>query len=123
MNTSAIYETAHSAGLTAAQSARVDPMVIVEPSNPLNDASAPRNIWIEAEGVCGFASVIVKPANSSFARYLKTVRRTYKHYYGGLNMPVYEFNQSLQRKEAYAQAFADVLRSHGINAHVDSRLD
>ena len=123
MNTSALYKSAHLAGLRAVESADIVPMIVNQRENPLNDSSAIAKQYFVSDGVCGFASVIVKPANSAFARYLKTVRSTYKHYYGGLNMPVHEFNQSLQKKEAYARAFADVLRANGINAFVDSRLD
>jgi hypothetical protein len=36
---------------------------------------------------------------------------------------VRDFNQSLQKKEAYAYAFAKVLNQAGINAHVESRMD
>lgn len=123
MDNATIYTAAHTAGLDAAQSAAVRPMIVTQRANPFDDSSAPVKQYFEEDGVCGFASVIVKPANSSFARYLKTIRSTYKHYYGGLNMPVHEFNQSLQRKEAYARAFAAVLSDAGIKAYVDSRMD
>lgn len=120
---STIYAEAHAAGNAAVQTTNVVPMIVTGHANPLDDSSKVTEQYFVADGVCGFASVIVKPANSSFARYLKTIRRTYKHYYGGLNMPISEFNQSLQRKEAYAEAFAAVLRRSGIDAYVDSRMD
>ena len=34
-----------------------------------------------------------------------------------------EFNQSVTRKEAYAQAFAEVLREAGVTAYASSRKD
>ena len=123
MNNADIYTAAHNAGINAAQAATVQPMIVTQRQNPLDDNSAPIKQYFVADGPCGFASVIVKPANSAFARYLKTVRSTYKHYYGGLNMPIHDYNQSLQRKEAYARAFAAVLKDAGIKAYVDSRMD
>jgi hypothetical protein len=38
-------------------------------------------------------------------------------------MSVREFGQSLTRKEAYADAFADVLKEVGMRVYVDSRMD
>jgi predicted nucleic acid-binding Zn finger protein len=75
------------------------------------------------DGVCGFASVIVKPANSAFAKYLALQHGARKHYYGGISLSINDFNQSLQKKEAYAKAFAGVLVDAGINAHYESRMD
>jgi hypothetical protein len=36
---------------------------------------------------------------------------------------VSDFNQSHQRKQAYAHAYAEALRAAGIEAFADSRLD
>lgn len=123
MQAQSIYQQAHAQGLQAVQNAIVTPMVVTQKENPLNDSSDTVNQWFVSDGVCGFASVIVKPANSKFANYLKNNGLGRKHYYGGFAMPIRDFNQSLQKKEAYAHAFARVLNQNGIDAYVDSRMD
>ena len=118
-----IYLEAHAAGNAAVSQATIAPMIVQERANPLDDNSDVQRQWYVEDGVCGFASVIVKPANSRFANWLKLQGLGRKHYYGGISMSVRDFNQSLQKKEAYAHAFVKVLSSHGINAYVDSRMD
>ena len=75
------------------------------------------------DGVCGFASVNVKPANCKFAKFLVANGLGRKSFNGGVSMSVRDFNQSLTKKEAYAYAFASVLAEHGIKAYVESRMD
>lgn len=123
LDAATLFATAHNAGNAAVQSATVTPMIVTQCQNPLDDSSKPVRQYFVEDGVCGFASIIVKPANSSFARYLKLHHRAHKSYYGGVSLPVREFNQSLQKKEAYAYAFAQVLNQAGISAYVDSRMD
>ena len=41
----------------------------------------------------------------------------------GLSVWVSEGGQSMERKEAYARAYADVLRAAGIEAYAGSRMD
>ena len=85
--------------------------------------------WRVPEGVCGFASLIVKPANSSFALWLKANARTHKHYAGGLAVGsstlVSEdlMSQSYERKVAAIRAAVAVLRAEGINCGMWDRLD
>ena len=123
INVAALYNEAHAAGNAAVSSAQIAPMIVTGRANPLDDNSKITEQYFVEDGVCGFASVVIKPANSRFANYVKQTRRTHKNYYGGLAMPISEFNQSLQRKEAYAEAFCRVIRAAGIDAHVDSRMD
>ena len=73
------------------------------------------------DGVCGFASVIIK--DIKFANALKKMGLGRKNYGGGYALSVSDFNQSLTRKEAYAHAFAKVLNDNGITAYTDSRMD
>ena len=75
-------------------------------------------------GVCGFAWIKIRPANSPFANWLKKngLGKT-SSYAGGVTIFVHDFGQSLTRKEAYAAAFAGVLAKAGINAYGDSRID
>ena len=42
---------------------------------------------------------------------------------GGYSIPCYEGNQSMELKEAYTAAFADVLYENGLNVYTSSRMD
>lgn len=123
MNEQSIYQQAHYAGNVAVEMATVTPMVVQQRANPLNDNSELVREYFVSDGVCGFASVNVKPANSKFAKFLVANGLGRKAYNGGVSMSVRDFNQSLQKKEAYAYAFARVLNEYGIKAYVDSRMD
>ena len=46
-----------------------------------------------------------------------------RSYYGGVDIWVGEFNQSMERKEACAAAMARVLNEAGIKAYSMSRMD
>lgn len=124
MQVNQVYEQAHQAGLNAVLSANVTPMIVTERANPLDDSSSVKRAYFVDDGVCGFASVQIKPANSKFAKFLLERQLARKDSYrGGIAMPVREFNQSLQKKEAYAYAFSGVLNSYGVKSYVESRLD
>ena len=76
-------------------------------------------------GYCGFAWVVVREkASTKLGRALKTVGFR-KEYGGGLSIwnPGGSFTQSMDIKEAGAQAYAEVLRQHGIDAYMSSRAD
>jgi len=76
-------------------------------------------------GYCGFAWVHVREkASTKLGRALKAVG--FKPAYGGglqLWNPGGSFTQSMDIKETGAQAYADVLKSHGITAYMSSRAD
>ena len=78
-----------------------------------------------AEGGCGFAWVNISPARGKFVNYLKKIGKGHKSYRGGWDYWVSssELGQSITRKEAYATAFANVLKEWGIDAMMMSRLD
>lgn len=118
-----IAQQAHEAGMEAAQSAQVVPMVVRQHANPLDDGSAVVKEYFVADGVCGFASIRIKPGNSQFANFAKKELGARPAYYGGISINVSQFNQSMQLKEAYARAYAKVLEEHGINAWSESRMD
>ena len=118
-----IYQQAHEHGNLAVKMAFVTPMVVQQRANPLNDDSELIREYFVSDGVCGFASVNVKPANCKFAKFLITNGLGRKGYGGGVSMSIRDFNQSLTKKEAYAYAFASVLAEHGIKAYVESRMD
>lgn len=78
------------------------------------------------DGVCGFAWVLVKPGNSSFALWLKrTGKARTDSYYGGVSIWVSGFGQSMTRKAAYADSLAASLRKAfpDLRIHSMSRMD
>lgn len=123
-NFQAIYAEAHDAGMKAVAALNVVPMIVTQRANPLDDNSAIQKAYFVADGVCGFAYVNVKPGNSGFAKFLKQqgLARS-DSYLGGVSMSIRDFNQSMQKKESYAYAFAKVLDQHGIKAYSHSRMD
>ena len=123
MQLEAIYSEAHYKGNAAVQMTTVTPMVVQQRENPLNDDSRVIRQYVVNDGVCGFASVTVKPANCKFAKYLIANGLGRKSFNGGVSMSIRDFNQSLQKKEAYAHAFASVLNDYGIKAYAESRMD
>ena len=123
MHIESLYIQAHDAGNNAVTQTTVKPMIVTQAANPLDDSSAVVNAWVVNDGVCGFASVIIKPATSKFAKFLVANQLARKHYAGGVSMSIRDFNQSLTKKEAYAEGFAKVLRDNGINAWAESRID
>lgn len=79
--------------------------------------------WHVSEGACGFASIHLPKGNTSFAHWAKKNAGFSKHYYGGLSLHISSFNQSMERKEAFAHAACEVLKSEGIDCYASSRLD
>ena len=119
-----IFDRAHHAGLRAASESSPTPMIVGSPSTPFgSDIDFSNRTYFVEGGVCGFASVIIKPARGKLVSYLKSKGLGWKHYYGGWNYPVRDFGQSLARKEAYAEAFSKTLGEVGIRSYVDSRMD
>lgn len=119
-----IYEEALQAGLEAGRNFKPTPMIVEEHKNMLDDNSPVVKEYFIADGVCGFAWVRIKPATQPFARWLKKVGIVDSpDYYGGYSIWCHEFNQSMQRKEAWAGAVAEVLNRYGIRCHAQSRLD
>ena len=127
----ALFDKAYAAGLEAGKTVGVTPMVVGTPKNLMgsltggDDGGFDENepVYFVEGGVCGYAWVTVRPANSSFALWLKKNKGASTGYYGGMQLWVREFGQSMQRKEAFAKAFAEVLREAGINAFSESRMD
>ena len=68
--------------------------------------------------------VNIKPGNSRMANYLKSVGKARSSYYGGVDVWVSEFGQSMARKEDYGRAYASVLRENGVDrCYMMSRID
>jgi hypothetical protein len=109
--------------MVAGQAAVPAPMIVGSPSTLLgNDVDPRQPMYYVADGVCGFAWVHLD-GREPFARYAKEVGLGHKGYPKGFDIWVGEFGQSMQRKEAYARAYAGVLKEHGIDAYVQSRMD
>jgi hypothetical protein len=81
-------------------------------------------IWYTVpEGVCGFAWIRVY-GNTGFVKWAKKEKGATADYPSGTCLYwVTEYNQSIQRKEAFAKAAAQVLKKYGIRATAQSRLD
>ena len=120
----ALYQQAHEAGLEAMAKCTPTPMVVAQHKSPLNDNSPIVKGGYVPQGVCGFAWVKIRPATSALARHWKKQGyATTDSYNGGLSVWVGEGGQSYELKQAYASAFASVLRGAGYDAWADSRLD
>jgi hypothetical protein len=118
----AVYAEAHAAGMAAGNGANVIPMQVQQHANMLDDSSPVVKRYDVPDGVCGFAWISFK-GNTAFGRWMKSKDLAHAGTYGGLSVWVGQFNQSMQRKEAYAHAFATVLGKHGIEAYPQSRMD
>lgn len=115
-----IYNEAQRAGIIAAGKKIPTPMVVEK----LDGNSKVKKTWQVNEGVCGFAWITIKPANSAFAKWLMEKNLAKKASYGsGVLIWVYQYGQSYERKAAYAGAFAGVLQKYGINAQMGCRED
>lgn len=115
----ALLSVAHEKGLAAGYAVNPRPMVVVESDlagNPKGQS------YYCSEGLCGFAYVTLTKGNSSFALWAKK-QGYFRKGYKSTTMSVSDFNQSVERKEAYAHAYAQVLRNAGIDCYASSRLD
>ncbi len=132
-----LLQKAEIAGLVALKKCTPVPMIVQEHSNILNDKSPVKQEWHVSGGVCGFAWINVKCKDQVSRRFINQLKKIGKasndrdartlwnkdSYYGGYTMWVNEGGQSMQRKEAYAHAFAGVLAEAGIYCHAMSRMD
>lgn len=120
-----LWERAHEAGMAAANACAPTPMLVGHETSLFSgkiDKSKP--IYHVPDGVCGFAWVVVRPGNCAFAIWAKKHHDARSEYGGGMCVKwVHEFNQSMERKSAYARAFAKTLNDAGIRAYSNSRMD
>jgi len=124
-NADEIYQEAHTAGYAAGKNARTAAMIVGEPTTPFgSDVDMSKETYFVADGPCGFVKINIRPARGKFVKYLKENDLGYSDsYFGGYSMPIHQFGQSLQRKEAYGYAFRDILTSYGISAQTMSQMD
>jgi len=114
----------------AVKACRPTPMVVGTPTTFFGneiDESKP-TYYIEG-GVCGFASVVIKPARGSIVAELKKRKIGSAHYGGGYSFSSWQLAPSIRRDQSYERAVAaargavDVLKKYGVNAYVDARID
>lgn len=110
-----MFREAHAAGLKAGAAAGVVPMIV----------QGQQQTWVVPDGACGFAWITIRPGTSRLARAAKQYAGARKAYGGGVQIWVSEFGQSVMRKEAYAAAYAEVLRrvSGESEVYAEGRLD
>lgn len=116
-----LFDRAHAAGMAAGQEHTPRPMNVVR-QDPVTGQVIERYAPV-LDGVCGFAWITIRPGNCAAAKYAKAHLQASIAYGGGMQIWVHQFNQSMERKERYANAFADVLREAGIRAWSGSRMD
>jgi len=119
----ALFDLAEAAGRQAADNATVVPMVVGTAKGLFDDSfDTTKPTYFVEGGVCGFAWVKFK-GNTAFGRWAKKNGKARPAYGGGLQVWVSGYQQSMQRKAAYAQAFAGVLNEAGVTAYAESRMD
>lgn len=120
-----IWNEAVKRGREAAAKCVPVPMIVQQRANPLDDSSPViRTFPPVMGGVCGFAWVKVRPANSAFAKWLVENNHARKSNEGGVCIWISEYSQSMELKSAHAYAMADYLRSVGIErAYAGERMD
>lgn len=95
---------------------QVQPMIVHDSVN--------KKDYFVSDGLCGFASVNIKPANCKFAKFLINQKLAYKSdYYGGVSYSISDYNQSYQKKCSFASGFSKILTENNIRNYVQSRLD
>jgi hypothetical protein len=116
MDCEQLFSQADAAGRAAVAKMQICPMVVVNPNTGEK--------WYEEDGVCGFAWVKIRPARGKFVNWCKknNIGKT-DSFEGGYMIWISDYNQSMQKKEAYAYGFAKVLVDNGIRAYAMSRMD
>ena len=118
----AVYNEADQAGKAAAAACKPTPMVVQQHANPMNDRSAVVQQWVVPHGSCGFAWIKFK-GNTAWAAWTKKKGLCGDAYPSGRSIWVSDYGQSIELKYAYAAAFANVLRTHGVECYAQSRDD
>jgi len=116
-----VWRMAVEAGHDAAEGTTPDPMVVVRRADPLDDTSPVLRRWVVNDGACGFAWLRTK-GNTRFANWAKK-NAGWRKGYEGVTYGVSHFNQSYEKKMAFAEAAAQVLREHGIKVYAGGRED
>jgi hypothetical protein len=127
----AICKKADTAGKAAVEKLQVIPMIVGQETSLFsNKIDYAKPTYFVEDGVCGFAWVDVYPVHKGNTRLGKEERRVLEaagfrknDYTKTYQRWISAYNQSMQKKETYAAAFAKVLRENGMKAYSGSRLD
>ena len=114
-----LAERADRAGIAARDAVTPTPMIVDEHANPLDDNSPVVRRDIVPSGPFGSAWVTLY-GTGSFARWAR--KNGWRSAYGG-GIQKYLTIASIERQEAYAGAYAQVLRDAGLRAYSGSRMD
>jgi hypothetical protein len=117
-----IYNEAYAAGIKAGNEVGVPKFIVGDAIGLSQEIDYSKPTYV-LDGLCGFAWVDIFPARGSFVTFLKSQGIGDKNYKSGYGIWIKEFGQSVDRKYAFAQAFAEVLTKYGIRAYAGSRLD
>lgn len=114
----------------AVKACRPTPIIVGSPSTPLgNDVDPSQQTWFVEGGVCGFASVVIKPARGTIVAELKKRKIGSAHYGGGYSFSSWQLAPSIRQDQSYERAVAaargavEVFKKYGVNAYVDARID
>jgi hypothetical protein len=128
----AICDEADAAGRLAVSKLKVTPMIVGTAKGLFsNEIDYSKPVEYVSDGACGFAWIVVYTKNKGNTRLGKQERAALeaagfeKDYDSSKRYTLWvsDFNQSLQKKETYARAFAEVLRNYDIVAYGQSRMD
>jgi hypothetical protein len=117
-----IVDEAHKRGYEAATKHKPQPMIVVGHSNPLDDNSAITDQYYVESGICGFSQIRLK-LNNAFGKWLVKNNIAQKSCMGGCYIYVGFFGQSYEKKDKYSREYAKVLKEHGFDCVVESRID
>lgn len=129
MTPAQILKEAQEAAVAAFHAAKPVPMVVGQAESLFSNRIVPGTEEFVADGVCGFAWTVIRPARGPFVKFLKEQDIGSKNYEGGWYVSSYDLapgtghSQSMQRKEAAVRAAVAVLNKHGINCYTYSRMD
>lgn len=123
--------TADEAGRAAVEKVVARSVLLYQETHPFSgkmDTNKPT--YILDDFPCGFAWVDIYPQNKGNTKLGKEERKILEsagfrknEYEKSYQLWISAYNQSMQKKEAYARAFAEVLRENGLKAYSGSRLD
>jgi len=101
------------------------PMTVVENQDPLDDNSPLKKAWFVRSGVCGYAWLVVRPGNSSFAKWMRKNKDSRQAYHGGEHWSCPLRIQSMEIQIAYIHEFVRVLESElkDIKVYSMNRMD
>jgi hypothetical protein len=127
----AICEKADAVGKSAVEKLQVVPMIVGQETSLFsNQIDYTKPTYYVEDGVCGFAWVDIYPVHKGNTRLGKEERKVLEaagfrknDYTKTYQRWISAYNQSMQKKETYAAAFAKVLRENGMKAYSGSRLD